>query len=132
MQILREASFDVDTVHFNDTYMHAMSNPGQSVEEAQQQYRDFICSQLRSAQSAPTRYGAIRQLGMGMHAIMDSTSPSHRGFQVWVPMDIDPIGAWRHRQAESTITPNDLEVTVDLLRGYFQDFESGIDCSCKY
>ena len=61
------------------------------------------------------------QLGMGMHAIMDSHSPFHQGFQVW-----NGLGAWRealeHSRGERKIAENDPSVlaAIDDVDDYYR------------
>jgi hypothetical protein len=111
-------------------YKHAMSDPGQDVEEAERLFRDFVCEKLNAAQAAPSSYDAMRELGQGIHAIADSMSPSHRGFQPYSGKTLSDI--YRHRAAESSILPQDLKVTVERVQGYYHDFAFGSECSCKY
>jgi len=75
---------------------HAMRAPGQSVAEAQQAYNKFVDEQVKAAKEASDaakqksgadKCAAIRQalkhIGKAFHAVSDSYSPMHRGFQQW-------------------------------------------------
>ncbi|OGL41433.1 MAG: hypothetical protein A2043_05590 [Candidatus Schekmanbacteria bacterium GWA2_38_9] len=74
---------------------------------------------------ASNRLTAIEELGKGMHALMDSTSPSHAGFQVWDGM-LSP-STWRgfrsHIEAESVISYNELLRTAKLIRKYYLKYQ---------
>jgi RHS repeat-associated protein len=93
IEAIKSGSAAADYAYFQTdeyTYMHAMSGNKYSKEEAKKKYCQFIrekmCafnSQLAAARSALARKAAYAQLGMAMHAVMDSTSPAHRGFQKW-------------------------------------------------
>ena len=78
----------VDT-QYNDplySYMHEMRYEGQSVVQAQEEMWNFIFWNIKyySLFRARGQYNdAYYYLGQAMHPIMDSTSPSHEGFQIW-------------------------------------------------
>jgi len=53
---------------------------------------------------------------MGLHPIMDSTSPSHTGFQVWDGFLNTPgYELIRHWYLERTISESQIETTVGLI-----------------
>jgi hypothetical protein len=74
------------------SYMHAMSSSAWSAEEAQRRMCEYVQAygdvyRQMIASPAPGYHGqAYFALGMALHAIMDSTSPEHRGFQYWPDM----------------------------------------------
>lgn len=71
------------------SYMHAMSSPVWSPEEAKKMMCKYVRSYLDVYRQMvnspyPADWGkGYFYLGMAMHAVMDSTSPAHRGFQFW-------------------------------------------------
>jgi RHS repeat-associated protein len=85
MEVLIEASKYTDSEEFQSlelSYMHAMRAPGQTVEEAEILAIKFINQQQLSYLNRGGN-DALFELGMGMHTIMDSYSPAHRGYQQW-------------------------------------------------
>jgi RHS repeat-associated protein len=130
LQMLKNTSASTDQPpYYDDNEKHAMRDPGESIRKAQTRYRDFVCGQLEAAQNAPHDIDALYRLGMGMHALMDSTSPAHRGFQVWWPENY--VYQYKHMMSEQDIDPATLQETVNLLKGYYQDFVNGNPCTCK-
>lgn len=70
------------------SYMHAMRDGTrqQGAAAAEVEYNRFVERQLEIAvrlHDMGDPEGALFQLGMGMHALMDNMSPSHSGFQPW-------------------------------------------------
>ena len=83
IKILQSASANVDKDQSRiGSYKHAMRSQGQSVEEAEQLMNKFLDKKLNEFM---TKDGdeALYALGEALHPIMDSTSPSHQGFQEW-------------------------------------------------
>ena len=77
------------------SYKHAMRAPGQTSQEAERLMNSFIEQKIKEYKDLMSqgRTGeAYFRLGEAMHPIMDSTSPSHRGFQEWN----DPLSSPRH------------------------------------
>jgi RHS repeat-associated protein len=106
------------------SYQHAMRAPGQSVAEAQQEFHDFVEANEDQAFKTQVNFWAAGNPGMSndalaefaaaLHAVLDSTSPAHAGFQVW---------EWRHfrehGKREATITPQQLNTSVTAARNAF-------------
>jgi RHS repeat-associated protein len=68
------------------TYMHAMRNETQTPEEAKAAANTFIRSAASMALAAKEKGDmktAYFWYGVALHTMQDSTSPSHRGFQLW-------------------------------------------------
>ncbi|WP_256077781.1 hypothetical protein [Massilia sp. YIM B04103] len=65
------------------THRHAMRREGQSTSEAKIEATVFVRGQFERAWNAPSRTDALYEFGLALHAIQDSTSPSHSGFQLW-------------------------------------------------
>jgi len=61
---------------------------------------------------------AYEALGRALHPVMDSTSPSHEGFQAWRGIMAHPIEANRHRKAEKAITPERRQESVNRMHQY--------------
>ena len=66
---------------------------------------------------------ALSAIGEALHTIMDSTSPAHQGFQVWLglssPIDIGK-GIWNYLQ-ERSISGENQEETEEKVRQFYTD-----------
>lgn len=99
--IIKEGSADADKPEFQGAgyaYMHAMSSNSMSPDEAKKLMCEYIKDQFSLANNSKIA-GSSRywfHLGMALHAVMDSTSPSHEGFQMWggVAKDGHKHGPW--------------------------------------
>jgi hypothetical protein len=60
---------------------------------------------------------ALAKFAAALHAILDSTSPAHAGFQVWEWWN--PALVWRHHWAENSINPQQLNTAVAAARNAF-------------
>jgi RHS repeat-associated protein len=110
-------------------YEHAMRGPGQTVEQAEALYNGFVSGQVQAAQEAQIKFWmanpgshslsdeALVHFAMALHAVDDSTSPAHAGFQYW--NWINPFLVRRHTRAESSITPQQLQTAVSAAQGLF-------------
>jgi RHS repeat-associated protein len=132
--ILKKASDKADGPIGQDptfSYTHAMRSPWQSPEEARSLYLDFISGQISKAHAAQVNWckegksgyspDALYDIGLVLHAVADSTSPSHASFQEWNPMD---PSSWLndfylHELQESVISYAEMEKTKSLLRQFF-------------
>jgi RHS repeat-associated protein len=95
-----------------DAYMHAMRAPDQSVEKAEELMWGFVEEHLyyyELYEFVGWHDEALFQLGMALHPIMDLTSPSHEGFQIW--NGVYGPGAAIHWKKEREITPEKREET---------------------
>ena len=93
------------------SFQHAMRSPGQTVQQAQSDYNDFVSGEETAAGQEQMIFWmsdpdnkldqvsdqALEEFGHALHAILDSTSPAHEGFQVW---DYNPAHIWAHHNAE--------------------------------
>jgi len=117
------------------SYRHAMSAPGQSPEEAKKATCKYIrenMAQFRHLQNATklsTRIAGYKALGAALHAITDSTSPAHDGWQPW--------NLWSNQwewhgdsgpslESLDALTPELLQKSLDLVR----DAMNGNECGC--
>jgi hypothetical protein len=116
-------SIYADSSPFQDaehSYMHAMKKEGQDTGSAIALSEIFVNNQLVAFQEllkSGNEYDAYFQLGMGMHTLMDRNSPSHRGWQTWVPGDI--LGAIGHIFAES-FTGEGVPNAIASIQIYYQ------------
>ncbi|MCB9231091.1 MAG: S-layer homology domain-containing protein [Bacteroidia bacterium] len=121
-------------------YRHAMRRPWQSREKAQAEYENFLNSAKRDYACSKTK--DVGKLGFAMHAIMDSTSPAHKGFKLWSVNMVILTGTgiyWYHRSRESSISPSQIKEASWKLMIYFSNAESlrakvqsgMINCNCK-
>lgn len=110
------------------SFEHAMREPGQSVADAQGKFNDFVknnedaANNLQIYMSDPdTEFTtltpeALEAFGAALHAIEDSLSPAHAGFQVW---DYNPIHIVQHHFNENSISPQQMQNAVNAARGAF-------------
>lgn len=106
------------------SYKHAMRVPGQTVEEARSQMNNFVeekVKEYKTLMSQGKTEEAYSRLGEAMHPIMDSSSPSHEGFQVWQgvsgPREVGE--AIIHGAKESVISNERLNRTTTLIREFY-------------
>ena len=65
------------------SFRHAMGQKGLSPSKSIYFYNKFINDQFGLALKASSRTEGLKELGFALHAIMDNSSPTHKGFQVW-------------------------------------------------
>jgi RHS repeat-associated protein len=105
-------------------FEHAMRAPGQSVDDAQSKFDNFVDTKEFSADlrmwlsDDPSTLDphSLEEFAEALHALVDQTSPAHMGFQVW---DYDPRHIAAHMQNESTIRPDELQNAVNVARRAF-------------
>lgn len=108
------------------SFKHGMRTPKQSSKEAETLMNQFIEQKVREYKELLSQgkdKEAYFRLGEAMHPIMDSTSPSHKGFQIWNGFFKSPIEVFRHHRGESqkvfNSNPEYLRKNVELLRGLY-------------
>ncbi|WP_200957071.1 RHS repeat-associated core domain-containing protein [Rhizobacter sp. Root1238] len=122
------------------SYMHAMRGPGESIENARGRACEFIrrnlatYNALKDSAVAKNRLSAYYSLGQALHPIMDSTSPQHRGFQVWDPRAGDVLNRQSQPYQHGNNSPEDLAHLTPELKGLtvqkiLDAIKSG-NCSC--
>ena len=134
LNMLKKASADADSFKgggqdLANSCHHAMRQPGESVEHARNAYNKFVRDQLNKAvslENAGRHTDAIQELGYGMHAIADSFSPAHRGFQQWD--GLAGIGnkfkALGHACRELYPTPSETRSAAKALQNYYGQFKN--------
>lgn len=83
---LAYSHFAADAPEFQgpaSTHRHAMRREKQPIHEARQDANEFVREQFSKAWNAKTRHEALTEFGLALHALQDSTSPAHAGFQEW-------------------------------------------------
>ncbi len=100
-------------------------NPQQSVEQAQTLYEGWVGSYLESAHE----HNSYWDFGVAGHAIEDTFSPPHRGFQGWPGFGLSSLHAdWDHRAMEASldlILGSELEAMLQAIReAFFEAFGS--------
>lgn len=99
---IKEGSIAVDThQEHEESYMHAMTGwrEWETVEDAQKKMIDFINGKVNKFKVLMEKGGkenekaAYFTLGEALHPLMDSTSPSHEGFQEWRGL-ITPLNSY--------------------------------------
>jgi hypothetical protein len=101
----------------------------QTVEQAQAKYEDFVSGMEESAQKAQWTFWlsdpdnteslsdeALARFGEALHAVLDSTSPAHAGFQKW---DWSPAHMLAHHNAEKTINPQQMLNAITAAQNAF-------------
>jgi RHS repeat-associated protein len=134
-QILKNVSAQQDSIlgggqANSASFEHAMRSPDQTVEQAESQFNDFVSGSETSAQTAewtfwlndPDNAGslsdeALARFGEALHAILDSTSPAHAGFQKWDWRN--PALVIRHHNAEKTINDQQMQNAINAARNGF-------------
>ncbi len=135
---IQDGSFSVDfptTLLESHANEHAMRRPGQTVEQAQQGYQQFINEwSERALKFGPgVNNFSMHYFGNAIHPIMDNTSPAHMPFQLYdapdltgIPIiDIILIDNWRrelreHTQTEASISDSQLNGAVTVVRDHFK------------
>jgi RHS repeat-associated protein len=156
---LKDASRYVDRAENQDeshAYQHSMRASNESVEHAKRNAEIFVDTHEWSARTrAPLgcKEGydkisgeALWEMGQALHTIMDATSPSHEGFQMWhgppfptgvLPFDEYQYARWglyvrKHGAAESLgalkADPARLEMAKRKVREEFAKVFG--DCGC--
>lgn len=129
------------------SFIHAMTSDSiTSKKEACKLANEYIDEKLMRFQEPdpiPQLINSIKdyrffQLGMGLHTIMDSTSPVHRGFQPWDssqtpfhgPSEFMGIDREHTQESLSVLLgrPDIISQTLDLMNSALNGGK--IDCSC--
>jgi hypothetical protein len=153
LDILKRASRYVDDDQsVARSYKHAMRAPWELVFTAEREWHTFIQEQfddsIRQIKS-DVFIGSMFALGEGMHALMDGTSPRHRGFKPWYGFgkegvrcpesDSLPWGLANYARviahavipgefiANKYVRGKDFQEAVDLVRNYYLRFEPEAD-----
>ncbi|MBC5766733.1 RHS repeat domain-containing protein [Ramlibacter albus] len=139
-EAIKTGSAEADSLYYQSgeySFMHAMSSNQFSSDQARTKYCVFVNERmalfrqlLETARSPLARKAAYAQLGMAMHAVMDSTSPAHRGFQKWE-------WAQRHRHGPKAFQSRS-EEDLDSVDAYMQEtvqkmldvFSGSAPCEC--
>jgi hypothetical protein len=121
-------------------FMHAMSSPQLSKRESCEKMREFVNKQLelfqrksKAAKKEPRVGDPYIHLGMALHAIMDSTSPAHRGFALWsikfTNEHGDFPGSLEDLEAVNTY-PAHANSAITQMRSAYESGTFSQDCSC--
>ena len=112
------------------SYQHGMRAPWETVDEARKKADDWINGHMgRARDLAPNgcRFGgnnippkALDEFGLALHTIMDMTSPSHEGFQVWhglpYPTGITAFDIYRyHKWKKEVSDPHSAKETLTVF-----------------
>ena len=129
IEAIQRGSSYADSLQFQDayfSYMHSMRNKNQSAEKSCELKSEFINTHLSYYKlhlNAGRFENAYFELGMALHPIMDSTSPSHAGTQVWSNIDysnlldipLQLIHISEHVMGEQFMSVNDLTFTTNVI-----------------
>ena len=136
-EILKEVSLEQDSLLGGGqsptlAFQHGMRGPRQSVAGAQAAYNAFVADHLNRATQAQINFwahgnaglsnDALKQFAMALHAILDSTSPEHLGFQEW---NWNPLSALVHRSGERLIMSWELDNGAKMARDSFSNTFGG-------
>jgi RHS repeat-associated protein len=148
IKILKDTSRKQDALFHHDGHLASLSSGGQSEQfayehamssklygptEAEFLYYRFLSQNLQQARVLQLAGFSVDSpsilvlLGKNLHAIADSTSPTHKGFQNWNPFDLfGPHGLFTyHKPGEKTIEPAVFADTVQKLRDEYTRFKQG-------
>jgi RHS repeat-associated protein len=147
---LRRASAGADAPRYQTAataYRHGMRAPNETPDQANEKTQLFIYASKKDAIMAwcrGSREEAMRLLGYGMHALMDTYSPAHRVDGVPQPWKLSSgIGdllrggsaIHDHEEAESVDVlnskPEYKKKIEEDMRSYMDDFKNGIK-QCKW
>jgi RHS repeat-associated protein len=126
--IVQFADADVFQSEAN-SFMHAMSRPGQSINDAWREANCYVSRLMRDAMELERKglhMAALRKFGMALHTIQDATSPSHFFFQTW----FDPLNSG----GPGDMASRGLNAGVDHLKSenYDPGFGSRLDTATKW
>jgi hypothetical protein len=100
--------------------MHAMREKNQAIKSAKENMQNFVNDHLREYQrlmGMGQTDEAYFQLGMALHPVMDSTSPSHDGFQGWDNvLNTTGYELIKHAVQEQFMSPDQLSKTIELIK----------------
>lgn len=106
---------------------HAMRAVGQPIHEAREQMNQFVSDMGKQALSAWNKgdqKGFWHKVGEMLHPIMDSTSPSHKGFQEWSMgkeiFKAEHGARTNSMETEKDITPTIKQETLSLMKQTFE------------
>jgi RHS repeat-associated protein len=130
-QILKDVSKQQDSVldggQSNElAFEHAMRAPGQSVADAEMKYNDFVDGSEEKAfqiqyygsdNDTKLNPAALAEFAKALHAVLDSTSPSHAGFQVWDWSNFALVR--RHIKGEKTINDQQRASAIQAAQNAF-------------
>jgi hypothetical protein len=113
---MKAASLEADSMKYQGgkfVHMHAMKVKGQTVEDAKKRMWEYVDEEYKKVREHEKAHAKKRikvdsknslracyYRGMALHALMDSTSPSHSGFQTWSLYD--PHNAHTHGNMKET------------------------------
>jgi hypothetical protein len=130
---MKRASFDVDEDQsIEGSYKHAMRAPGQSVNDAYISAALFVMESVLTARELQTEYmknggkgfspHALYAIGIGLHTVIDNTSPAHTGYQVWHGLSggYNLLRAAQHALRENSITTAQQTLAIKDGRALFQ------------
>ena len=129
-KILKDVSDHQDRLlggHWNSVaFQHAMEGAG--IEGSPEVlYRDFVAANLNEARKLQISFwgagnpgisnDALAKFALALHAILDSTSPLHEGFQLW---DVRRPAFWfKHAFFEGQMTPRQRSRAITEARDAF-------------
>jgi RHS repeat-associated protein len=124
--------FDLRTQGLDQTQMHSLLRPGQSVAEmieVRDSAIEAMLLQARGFAMAGNRARALTRFAEACHAGMDADSPAHRDAQgrprVWDPRD--PRTWWGHSPNERVGGETARQLTPEILRNQRRDIQMMYD-----
>ncbi len=138
-QLLKDASYNTDIndrVNGRDpqalenSFLHAMRGPGQTVENGRTLMDDFVAGNEQAAAAAQAAHAAtggqgvandaLTALGKALHPVMDSSSPAHAGFQEWAGNGLFQQKLVKHGLRERSISPQQLNAAIAACRAEYE------------
>lgn len=136
--IIKNGSAHADSMEFQDpahAHMHAMSSSAMTPAQAKRAMCQYIKDNMSDANDAKNNNDAHYWflLGMALHPVMDSTSPSHEGFQEWhgVMADGSKHGPWPSSLENISVArrPEHSKRTTDAMRRALDGDLGGCGCN---
>lgn len=124
---LAYSHFAADAPQFqgpDSNHRHAMRRENQTIAEARQDANKFVREQFSKAWNAKTRHEALTEFGIALHALQDSTSPAHAGFQEWSDHP-DPL-EWPAHLVQEFINPGEGSELFRATQQAWDWFNAGV------
>ena len=121
--ILNQATEYIDAYKYQGrdyTFAHAMRAPGQSVPEAAIDARNFVREKFELAwkfRALGDIERSLREFGLALHTLQDSTSPQHQNFPIWSGSK-NPVTWIRHSWGEGKYPGDDSDLYKITQKAY--------------
>ena len=110
----------------DSSYRHAMRNGDQTAEQARAMANEFVRQEFQTAwdfQKNDDWRRAMFHFGIALHALQDSTSPAHAGFQPWTGHETGKEK--RHHVYQEYSNPGEGSELYEITRDAWRWFSEG-------